>query len=75
VTIQPWRDRWRNPKTADLIVLRAYAETGTVDGAARELGLTVAAARKRLHRLYRERGFASAVQAVWALRAELAELN
>lgn len=72
------RDRYDAPKTADLRVLLAVAETGSVASAAQVLGLSRPAVYARLQRLYRERGIEGdrmmAVHAVWQLRRELEDL-
>ena len=77
MNVRPHRDRYESPRSADLRVLLAIAETGSQARAATKLELTVPAVHARLRRLYKERGIpkgSSAARAVWLLREELESL-
>ena len=59
----------------DLATLLAYVETGSHKKAARRMGITEGACRKRIARVLESVQATNVTQAVWSLRAELAALQ
>ena len=55
----------------ELVTLLAYLETGSHKAAAHRLGLSESTSRQRVSQVIRRLGVTNALQAAWALRAEL----
>jgi len=65
----------QQPASLDLATLLAYVETGSHKKAARRMGITESACRKRVARVLEAVSADNVTQAVWILRDQLAHLQ